>query len=97
MKFIVNDKIKELYYEFFGREMTPGDLRLLLLIHQTILSKTMMSADFLSDDDYIKMKRYFIKGYVFKVEDRLLCTKEFYDFMNEIVWESYVDYYSLIT
>lgn len=90
-------KVHELSEKLLGRQMTITELRLLPYLDNCIkdfnILKDTHFRSKVSDDEIEFIHWLEEQGHVLWQADKIMVTKEFYDFMKEVLWESYVELY----
>lgn len=90
-------KIHELSEKLLGRQMTITELRLLPYLDSCIKDFNILGNKLFGpkvNDDEIEFIHWLEEqGHVLWQGDKIMVTKEFYDFMKEVLWESYVELY----
>lgn len=92
MRGMVTEEIQELARNFLGREITVTELRLYAYLDYVIKNEQRLDPRKMNQEDRqvltILRQEEHIEGGV----SGLGMTKEFYDYINNILWESYVNY-----
>ena len=87
---MLTDEVKALSQKFLGYEMDTTELRLLPYLDYSLKNFSVFDSTKLSFDDVMILDKYFKKRYMTCPKDKIYVTKEFYDFIQEILWLSYV-------
>ena len=83
------------YTEELGNKynVTFKELRLIPYVQYTLLNHTPIDRRCINDDEDYILTIWESEGKIsISDDDRLSCTKEFWDWMNAILWESYVSH-----
>ena len=88
---ILTPEIVELGKELLGEELTTRALRLLPFIQYTIMNSKIMDQRSINSEERDTIGSWTQKGFISFHNNKLKVSREFYDAMNEILWQSYVD------
>lgn len=90
MRGVLTDDIQKLATEFLGREITTAELRLYPYLDHTMKNNQRLDPRHMNveDGDILSVLRRekHIEGGI----SGLAITKEFYDYMNQVLWLGYV-------
>jgi len=84
----INDKAKEL----IGRELSLTELRLIPYIQYVMVNERKIDPRKCNEDDRKILQKWRKEGYIEGGASGLAITKEFWDFMCEILFIAYVGY-----
>ena len=83
----VNDKAKEL----MGRELTLCELRIMPYVQYVMMNEQKIDPRKCNQDDRNVLNKWRKEGHIEGGASGLAITKEFWDFMHEILFIAYVD------
>ena len=78
--------------EFLGEEMTVRQLRMIPYIQYCLTNNQNIDPNKINADERAVLMDWQEKGYLERPSTALAVTKAFWDFMNEVLWVSYVNY-----
>lgn len=87
---VLTDEIQKVSKEFFGREITVRELRLLPYIDFTIKNNKVLGN--ISNEERAIVMEWMEKGYLTGFVSKFSVTREFYNIMQSILWLAYVEY-----
>lgn len=71
--------------------VTLKELRLIPYVQYSLLNHTPIDIMRVDEEELEILKKWKSEGKIHAVEgNKLACTKEFWDWMNDVLWESYV-------
>lgn len=88
----LTDDIQNIAVLFLGRKMSTTELRLIPYITYIIVNDQIIDVRKCNEDDRKVLRLWKDAGYMEGGSSGLSITKEFWDFMNEIIWLGYVIY-----
>ncbi len=83
-------EVKEISTKFLGREITVRELRLLPYVQDCLMNNRQLSREHLNAEEGIILAAWIAKGYITGSILSPELTKEFYDFMCEVLYYSYI-------
>lgn len=84
----LTDEIKEKY------NITLKQLRLLPYFQYLLMNESRLDASKIDAEERTILQQWRDEGKItFSISEPCTCTKEFWDWMNEILWEAYVPHY----
>lgn len=86
----LTDKIQEISKRMIGREISQDELRLIAHIQYVMVNKQKLDPRKISPDDRKVLKKWKTEKHIEGGATGLSVTKEFWDFMCEILFEGYV-------
>ena len=87
----LTEKAQEIAKKMLGREISESELRLLPYIQFTMMNEQKLDIRKISPEERKILKRWKEEEHIEGGSCGLAITKEFWDFMNEILFECYVD------
>ena len=90
MRGALNEDIQKLAKEFLGREITTTELRLYPFLDFTMKNTQRIDPNLVNQADRDIMKVLRAEGHIEGGASGLAMTKEFYDFINQVLWHGYV-------
>jgi len=87
---IITDKIKEKSLELIGYEITQKELRLLPYIDYLLKNSKGLDRRRITDEEITIINSWESMGFII-IGLKIKCKKNFYDFMQEILWMGYVE------
>lgn len=82
---LLTNEIKEKY------NITLKQLRLLPYFQYLLMNESRLDASKIDAEERIILQRWRDEGKItFSISEPCTCTKEFWNWMNEILWESYI-------
>lgn len=91
MRGLMTDKIQEIAKKHIGRELISTDeLRLIPYIQTVMCNKQEINPRLINSEDRAILQLWEEKGFIKQEKVGISVTKEFWDFMCEILFESYV-------
>jgi len=85
--------VQEVAQKFWGRDITVRELRLIPYLHCTMCNEQRIDSRRLSFEEINLVMEWESAGYIsYKCDgsDHMTVTKEFWDFMCDVMWLSYV-------
>lgn len=86
----LNDKIQELAKGFLGREITTTELRLYPYLDYVMKNEQKIEPIHINQEDRGILRILKNEGHIEGGASGLSMTKEFYDYINQVLWFSYV-------
>ena len=86
----LNKQVQEKAKSFLGREMDVRELRLIPYIQYTMVNSQKIDPRHINQEEREILQKWKETGHVEGGITGLAITKEFWDFMCEILWNSYV-------
>lgn len=86
----LSEKVKKLSKSFLGYEMTVRELRLLPYIHYELMNSQKIDPLRINGEEREIFQKWKKAGHIDGGMTRLAVTKEFWDFMCEVLFISYV-------
>jgi len=86
----LNDKVQELAQEFLGREITVRELRLYPYLDYTMKNEQKITPSRINQEERDVLRVLKNEGHIEGGASGLAMTKEFYDYINQVLWYSYV-------
>lgn len=86
----LTDKIQEIAKKFLGREITTAELRLIPYTQYVMVNEQKIEPRRCNHEDRAILQLWREAGHIEGGASGLSITKEFWDFMCEILWLSYV-------
>ncbi len=90
MRGIITDKIQKIAKKHLKREITQIELRFLPYIQFVMMNEQALEIPKIKPEEKEILKKWREEGFIEGGASGLAITKEFWDFMNEILWEGYV-------
>lgn len=87
---MLNEKIQELAKEFLGREITTTELRLYPYLDYLMKNTQRIDPKSVNQEDRDVLKFLREEGHIEGGASGLAMTKEFYDYINQVLWHGYV-------
>ena len=87
---MITDKINEIAKNMIGREINQRELRLIPYIQYVLVNEQEIRQDKINDEERNFLKKFEEEGFIKIHIDKIKVTKKFWDFMCEILFESYV-------
>lgn len=88
----ISPAIQQRWQEFFGTEVTVRGLRLLPYIDYVMKNDRRLDPNHINQEEREILSAWRKTGHVDGGASGMSVTKEFYDFMQEILWLGYVNY-----
>lgn len=93
MRGILTDEIQAKAKEFLGEEIDQEELRLYPYIDYCIKNGGRLDPSKLSIDEFCILNQLIFDGYIkISNEDKIEISYDFYKYMQEILWLSYVEF-----
>ena len=86
----LNGKIQQLAKEFLGREITVRELRLYPYLDYVMKNEQRLNPRHINVEERQILKTLKAEGHIEGGASGLSITKEFYDYINQVLWYSYV-------
>jgi len=86
----LTENINKIAKKHIGREITQEELRLIPYIQYIMVNEQKIDPRRINADDRVIIEKWKQKGYMDGTKPRLTITKEFWNFMCDILFESYV-------
>lgn len=90
MRGVLTDKINSIAISMIGREIKTTELRLIPYIQYVMVNEQKIDVSKVNQDDRNILKKWKEEGYIEGGASGLAITKDFWDFMCEILFEAYV-------
>ena len=90
MRGTLTTEVNNIAKKMIGREITLTELRLIPYIQYIMVNEQVIDPRKCNDDDRKVLSLYKKEGHIEGGASGLAITKEFWDFMTEILFESYV-------
>lgn len=90
MRGVLTNEIKSMAKNFLGREINTTELRLYPYLDYVMKNNQRIDPRVINQDDREVLKHLKSEGYIEGGASGLSMTKEFYDYINQILWYSYV-------
>jgi len=86
----LDDKVQELAKGFLGREIDRTELRLYPYLAYLMQNEQRIDPNKCNQDDRVVLQRLRDEGHIDGGASGLSMTKEFWDYINEVLWYNYV-------
>lgn len=86
----LTDEIRELAKSFLGREITVRELRLYPYLDYVMKNEQRIDPRHINGEERELLKKLREEGHIEGGASGLSMTKEFYDYINQVLWFSYV-------
>lgn len=90
MRGALNSDIQKLAKEFLGREITTTELRLYPYLDYVMKNSQRIDPKYVNQDDRDILKTLSAEGHIEGGASGLSMTKNFYDYINQVLWLGYV-------
>lgn len=87
---MMTDEIQSLCKEKIGREISIRELRLMPYIQYTMMNGQRLEINKINQEEREILSKWKEKGWIEGGASGLSITKEFWDFLNEVMWLGYV-------
>ena len=87
----LTDKAQEIAKKFLGYEFDTKSLRLLLYIQHCLMNSQGLDNRRMNAHERKILGKFKRAGYITDSSLRVAVTREFWDFMNDILFETYID------
>lgn len=87
----LTEKVQKLAKEFLGREMSVAELRLIPYTQYVMVNEQIIEPVRLNEEDRGILSKWRKAGHIEGGASGLSITKDFWDFMCEVLFETYVD------
>lgn len=82
--------IQEKAKKFLNREITVSELRLYPYIQYQMMNEQMINFKCCNEEDYNILNKLCIEGHIKLNINKISITREFYDYINDVLFDSYV-------
>ena len=86
----LTDEIQSLVKDFLGREITVRELRLYPYLDYVMKNEQKIDPNHINQEERDILKTLRQEGHIEGGASGLAMTKEFYDYINQVLWFSYV-------
>lgn len=86
----ISDDVQKLAKEFLGREITDRELRLYPYIDYILKNWQKWSEPNINLEEHQIIVKLIMEGHVKVKEEKIYVSKDFYDFISQVLWLSYV-------
>ena len=90
MRGALNDKIQKLAKNFLGREITTTELRLYPYLDYVMKNNQRIDPNAVNQGDKDVLRILKNEGHIEGGVSGLSMTKDFYDYINQVLWHGYV-------
>lgn len=90
----LTERVKSISKTFLGREISQTELRLYAYLDYTIKNSQKITPNHCNQDDRAILQKLRKEEYIEGGASGLALTREFYDYMQEVLWWGYVAYES---
>jgi len=94
MRGMLTSKIQEISIKYIGREISLSELRLIPYIQYVLCNEQVIEIHGrlrkVNNEEIEILKEWEKHGYIHNIYNTISVSKEFWDFMCEILWYSYV-------
>ncbi len=87
---ILTKRIQKKAKKFLGREITVTELRLYPYLHYTMMNEQYIKKHQVNCKDYEILSVLRKEGYIKDGTKGLAITRDFWDYINDVLWYSYV-------
>lgn len=88
---ILTDEIQNISKEFLGRKITTTELQLYPYLDFCLKNNNDMDRIKINDDEIDILEKLYDEGHVLHTVGSIICTKEFYDYVQNVLKVSYVE------
>ncbi len=88
---VLTDKVQEIAKKFMKVGLTRTELRLIPYLQYVMVNEQKLEISKINEDDRTILAKWKARGFLEGGACGLAITKEFWDFMCEILFEAYVD------
>ena len=92
---VITEKIKKISVAFLGREITIQELRLYPYIQYTLMNGKMIDRQKVNSGEHAVIGTLESEGHLRFVNSQLHITEEFWNYMNKVLFQAYVEYETL--
>ena len=92
MRGILSDKVQELAQDFLGRNITIRELRLYPYLDYVMKNDQRLDPRKINEEERQVLRVLKDEGHIEGGAASLAMTKEFYDYINQVIWFSYVGF-----
>ncbi len=90
MRGVINNHTQEISKKMIGREINQKELRLLPYIQYTLMNSHHLDIAKINQEEREILSKWRKEGFMEGGASEMSITKEFWDFMNEVLFYSYV-------
>jgi len=87
---VLTDELQKLAQDFLGRQITTTELRLYPYLDYVMKNNQRLDPQKCNDDDRRVLATLRQEGHISGGASGLSMTKEFYDYINQVLWYGYV-------
>ena len=88
----VDQRVKDASLKFLGEELSQEEMRLIPYIQYVMVNEQKLDPNHISASERIILRKWKDKKYIEGGASGLVITREFWDFICEVLFYSYVDY-----
>jgi len=90
MRGMMSKEVQEISKKLIGREIIQGELRLMPYLQFVLMNEQYFDMKKLNAPEHDILSLWESEGFYFPSPTKIAVTKRFWDFMNEVLFQSYV-------